>query len=569
MKQLSAMRSKSPAVVAEEAKEEKQPQQHEPHHWEVANRDLLVLPSMSFPPKLQALIPGGVLYEQRLLYVLFGLAAPRTRLTIVTSIDIDESILNYYYWILSNNAPQTNATSFQRRVKFFHCDDSDAQRNLAKKLLDRPPLLQQIKEELHGNATKIPYMKVVRGTADEATLAQALEVPYFAAKSEKDFQWDRKDGNRKLFRDLNIPCPDGTYEATKDLQELITGIITVVERNPHVRKGIVKLVDSANGFGCGIMDMCMVQEYSNSIRQSAGACTGKDWTEDKKLRQLVEESLVSMALCPKSRTIQSFLEEVKEMGAIFEIFIEPIAVDERMEMTSPSVQAVINEDGTVAVLSTHEQILNGQVYAGCEFPCKQSYRLRLMSYARQMGVHLASKGVTGHFGADFLCVPRSCEDGTTEEDYDIYAIEINLRMTGTTYPFMTLKLLTNGSMDETTGLFYSLASWDSPYLEEHEEEEKMDEGLHYQPTCKYYVSSQAEDPALKRLNAISLLELMQARPDLHWQGGERETGVVFQMLGGLPDLGKVGITAISNSREEACALLHRTIDYIIAEAKNR
>ena len=50
---------------------------------------------------------------------------------------------------------------------------------------------------------------------------------------------------------------------------------------------------------------------------------------------------------------------------------------------------------------------------------------------------------------DFLAVRQS--DG----NWDMQAIEINLRKGGTTHPFMALKLLTNGRYDRTTGLFYS------------------------------------------------------------------------------------------------------------------
>ena len=48
-------------------------------------------------------------------------------------------------------------------------------------------------------------------------------------------------------------------------------------------------------------------------------------------------------------------------------------------------------------------------------------------------------------------------------DWDIQAIEINLRKGGTTHPFMTLKLLTNGHYDLNTGGILQPASAPEKY----------------------------------------------------------------------------------------------------------
>jgi hypothetical protein len=48
--------------------------------------------------------------------------------------------------------------------------------------------------------------------------------------------------------------------------------------------------------------------------------------------------------------------------------------------------------------------------------------------------------------------------------WDLQAIEINLRKGGTTHPFMTLKYLTNGRYDLSTGLFYSQQGQEKYYI---------------------------------------------------------------------------------------------------------
>ena len=63
---------------------------------------------------------------------------------------------------------------------------------------------------------------------------------------------------------------------------------------------------------------------------------------------------------------------------------------------------------------------------------------------------MAQKGAVGHFALDFMCFYNCSNDM-----WDIYAVEINLRITATTHPMMTLRLLTHGELDQNTGLFYT------------------------------------------------------------------------------------------------------------------
>ena len=84
-----------------------------------------------------------------------------------------------------------------------------------------------------------------------------------------------------------------------------------------------------------------------------------------------------------------------------------------------------------------------------------------------------------------------------------------------------MKLLTRGDTGEVMGLFHS-----SPMCDSFE---------------KCYISSDnASDPTLKRLVHQDLYELIiMARKDLHWHQ-ERQTGIVFHMIGGLSEYRKLG-----------------------------
>jgi hypothetical protein len=223
----------------------------------------------------------------------------------------------------------------------------------------------------------------------------------------------------------------------------------------------------------------------------------------------------------QSETWENFASRVPELGAIVEAFIEG------EEKRSPSVQGYITPKGEVEILSTHDQILggpDGQIYLGCKFPADESYRLRLQDLGMRVGRTLAEKGAIERFGVDFVAVRQPDSSGAK---WDLQAIEINLRKGGTTHPFMTLKYLTNGRYDLSTGLFYST------------------EGRE-----KYYIAT--DNLQKERYLGLMPTDLMDIIADhrLHFDSSTR-TGNVFHLMGALSEFGKLGLTSIGDSLQQA------------------
>jgi hypothetical protein len=216
----------------------------------------------------------------------------------------------------------------------------------------------------------------------------------------------------------------------------------------------------------------------------------------------------------------TFSSRIPELGAIVEAFIEG------EEKRSPSVQGYISPDGEVEILSTHDQILggpDGQVYLGCRFPAADAYRLQIQTLGLQVGKILAAKGAIERYGVDFIAVRQG-------KTWQLDAIEINLRKGGTTHPFMTLKLLTNGTYNPQTGLFYSP-----------------------QGQRKYYIASDnLYKPQYRGLLPNDLMDII-AEHHLHFDSSTK-TGTVFHLMGALSEFGKLGLTSIGNSWEEAEAI---------------
>jgi PGM1 C-terminal domain len=229
-----------------------------------------------------------------------------------------------------------------------------------------------------------------------------------------------------------------------------------------------------------------------------------------------------------------YFEKFARMGGIVEEFIEA------PEKASPSSQMRISPTGEVLPISTHDQILggpSGQVFLGCVFPADEAYRMRIQEEAVKVGQVLASHGVVSRFGVDFL-VWKTADD----TDWQVAALEINLRMGGTTHPYLALKFLTGGQLDAATGLFLSPSG-----------------------QTKYYRATDNLHGELYRgLLPEDLIEILTVNR-LHYSHAT-ERGVLFHLIGALSQFGKVGLTAIANSLVEVDDLYARTLTVLDREA---
>jgi hypothetical protein len=240
----------------------------------------------------------------------------------------------------------------------------------------------------------------------------------------------------------------------------------------------------------------------------------------------LDRALADLRWGSPQETLDGFLRKMGEMGGVVEEWVEG------EEVHSPNVQMRIHAKGELHLVSTHDQVLGGatgQAYLGCRFPAREDYRAEITEQGLRIGEVLARNGAIGRFGVDFV-VARS-----GGSDWDVRAVEINLRMGGTTPPFMALEFLGRGGLDPATGLYTAADG-----------REKF-----------YSATDNLKSPAYRGLLPDDLLDLM-VEHGLHFQHLTL-SGVLFFMIGALSQYGKLGVTSIGNSREEAEELYHRTV----------
>lgn len=437
---------------------------------------LVVVPSITFPAEELQKITGIGYYEERLMFLLMSLRNPDLRLVYVTSLRIEEPIVDYYLRFVP---PEVGPGHRLYLVALWQ----PAPEALSLKLLEQDWAMDRI-AQLAADACLLTF----NVTEAEAEIAERLGVPLYGCPPH--LVWlGSKSGSRKTAIQAGVPVVPGAADLFS-LEELQAAVKDLHATTPEAQACVIKLNNGFSGQGNVIVEM----DGSHGVLTSSTA-----------------------RFCAEEETWDRYLPKVEREGAVVEVLMRGSGV------VSPSAQFRIGADGSVECLSTHDQILGGpddQVYLGCRFPAHDDYRLEIQDLGAKVAEVLAAQGVMGSFGIDFLVVPDP------EGEHDIYLSEINLRMGGTTHPFLMAKHVTEGRYDPGTG---HLMVDDQP---------------------RYYVSS---DNLKSDRYVGTLPEDLITAVDRSGLAFDKRTGVgvTLHLLGALKRFGKVGAVCIGTSRAEA------------------
>ncbi len=478
-----------------------------PDEFDVRNCQVLVVPSLSLDQAELQKIAGAHYYEERLLFSLARLRNPHTRMMYVTSQPLHPSIVDYYLELL----PGIPSSHARDRLDLFSTYDA-SQKPLTQKLLERPRLLQKIRDRLDR---QYAYMVCFNSTSLERELALRLGIPLLALDPDLLY-WGTKSGSRQIFAECGVPHPDGSG-LVQTADDLAIVAAELWERNPDLQRMVIKLNQGFSGEG-------------NALLHLAPLAKAKPGEASHRQRVAhLRQALTQLRFQCAAETWEHFEQKIHDLGAIAEAFIEGTV------KRSPSAQGHINPLGEVEMLSTHDQVLGGpdhQIFLGCSFPADPDYALRIQSMGAEIGQNLAAKGALERFGVDFVAVHHPHANPA----WDLYAIEINLRKGGTTHPFMALKLLTDGQYCPEDGLFYTR-----------------------QGQTKFYrASDNLQKPAYRGLLPSDLMDIIVS-DRLHFNSAEG-VGAAFHLMGCLSEYGKLGITSIGNTPAQADEIYSQVVD---------
>jgi hypothetical protein len=462
----------------------------------------VVVPSLTLDARELEKLDGPSHYEERLLFLLIRLRNPQARMVYVTSRPVHPMILEYYFELLAG-IPASHARS---RLTLL-CAHDASPRSLTEKILERPRLIQRIRYGI-GDPNRA-FLTVYNATTLERRLAVLLGIPLNGVDPELQ-HLGTKSGSRRVFREAGVDMPDG-FEDLRSREDLVGALAELGRKRPGIRKAVLKLEESFSGEGNAVF------AFPKETTSAA-----------------VSDALADITPSVTSEDADSYLKKFEAMGGIVEEFLEG------GEVRSPSCQIRIDPKGHVILISTHDQLLGGrtnQVYLGCRFPADDGYRRQVQDAAFRVGRVLAAKGVVSRLGIDF--VVRRTGPGV----WEVFALEINLRIGGTTHPFLALEFLTGGRLDPESGEFRS------------------PNGL----TKVYRSTDNLRSDRYRGLIPEDLLEITTIN-HLHYSQ-TTETGVLFHMIGAVSQFGKIGLTVIGNRHDQVDSIYDRVLSILDRETE--
>jgi len=472
---------------------------------DLAEKTVVIIPSLTLDSEMLKTLKGVVHYEERMLCLLMLLRMPRTQVIYVTSIPIDNSIIDYYIHLL----PGITGYHARQRLTILSCYDA-SRKSLTEKILDRPRLIKRIRELI--KFPEMAHMACFNVTDLEKQLALTLDIPIYGC-DPRLLYLGTKSGSRRVFKKLGIPVPDG-IENLQNENEIAAALSQLKKNNPALQKAVVKMNDGFSGEGNAIF-------YYNEIDPT------NENAEDI-IRHKMPQYLKAVAL---DVSYEQYIQKFKTLGGVAEEFVN----GEYKE--SPSVQCRINPIGDTDIISTHNQFLggeSGQVFLGASFPANKEYNTYIAVMGKMIAEELQREGVLGRFSIDFISVKQPV-------GWKHYAIEINLRKGGTTHPFLMLQFLTGGEFNWHKGVY------------------KMPNGQQR----SYYASDNVVNEKYKGLTPHDLIDIAMCNGIQY--DGARQTGVMFHMIGALSQYGKLGMVCIGKTVEEAKGFYAKILEVLDKE----
>lgn len=458
---------------------------------DLAEKTVLIIPSLTLDEEILKTIKGVVHYEERMLCMLMLLRMPRTHIVFVTSVPIDNSIIDYYLHLL----PGITGYHARQRLTLLSCYDA-SRLSLTEKILKRPRLINRILS--HIKNPKLSHISCFNVTEYERKLANTLGLPLYGCDPDLFF-WGTKSGSREIFNKAGITMPHG-FNNLGNKNDVISALARLKQDIPEAKKAVIKMNDGFSGEGNAIFYYDDIDAGDLNIHQA-----------------IIQKMNNALKIVAKNVDINLYFQKFESMGGIVEEFIDGEI------KTSPSVQCRINPEGSTEIISTHDQELggeSGQVFIGASFPANKEYSHEIAFLAKKISDELFRLGILGRFAVDFLSVKQ-------KGIWKHYAIELNIRKGGTTHPFMMLQFLTEGEYIWNEGEFL-MPNGQKRY---------------------YFATDNVVNEKYIGLTPHDLIDIAMCN-HLQYDGAKQE-GVMFHIIGALSQYGKLGMVCIGKTPEEA------------------
>jgi hypothetical protein len=298
--------------------------------------DIFILPSLTLDKqellKVQAvnkklyLIREASVYEQRQLYNLLMLQNPKVRVIFLSSMPIDEAIIQYYWKLISFGV---SLDDFKSRLSLLSPMDSSSI-SLVEKILSRPLLVKKMKK-LNRNSERTCLVCNI-SSYYEFKLCERLDCILLGFDPKHNY-FGTKDGSKKIFQMAQIPFPESTPLCKSEIS-FFEETLDLIQRNENAVMLVVKLNDSFSGKGNANMELCHLREFMKKNK------------DKNKIIEELKEGCNQLNFSADTNW-DSFRKRIYDMGVISEVFVDC--------NECPSGQGYV-ENGKITMVSTHDQV---------------------------------------------------------------------------------------------------------------------------------------------------------------------------------------------------------------------
>ena len=477
--------------------------------WQKKKRVHIHLPSISSEPYQRQALFNFSVRENAQLSRLCDVKDPNVDVLYLSPFALNTDVQSYYLKLLEVGG----ITSTSSRVKILLPENSQRfpeHFSLAKLVLYSPKCLRKIREHLRGRPAVLIPGEV--GMEDLA-LAVELNVPLLSSMPEGQSLFSSKSGSKRIFAASEVPVAPGAHDIY-DSVDLYTYLAKLIVDHLGVERWIFKIDNESGGRGLACMETAHFRVVQ-SLREEKQQHSNR-WSLPEVLANAQERVVVSLKKSLPKKVVlatpglydskwSNYAAAFFRVGGVIEA--APPSV-----IGSPSVNLLVEPDGTVTILNSHDQVFSSAfVFSGANFPSSAPASL-LHTPALSIGRSCFREGILGYVGVDFIAWSEG--PGAAPK---MWAVDLNLRMTPTQSSFMLFDFLLKGRY---------------VYQSTNADEKRLP--LHLRPAARYLI------PATSSL---------QANPSTPSRGGSRSGLVSMNQSPSARLFGSSSATSVSSSRE--------------------
>ena len=337
----------------------------------------------------------------------------------VTSQPVHPMILEYYFQFLAG-IPASHARA---RLTLL-CAHDASPRSLTEKILERPRLIERIRAGIVD--PQRAYLTVFNSTPLERKLAVLLGIPLNGVDPQPHPPRAPSRAAARCSARPGSPLPEG-FEDLRTEHDVESALVELRERRPGIRRAVVKLNDSFSGEGNALF------RYPEERVAGGGRRT----------------RCAELEFSVPTETPEVYFDKFARMGGIVEEFIEAPREALALARSCGSARAARWSPSPPTTRSWAARA------ARCSSAAASPPTTTTACRSRRPAQRIGARARQPRRGEPLRGGLPGLPQRAGQTDWSLAALEINLRMGGTTHPYLALQFLTGGQLDPATGLFLS------------------------------------------------------------------------------------------------------------------